>query len=330
MTTTIRRSELFDRLYDDDLGKWDETRSLNDLSMSGGSLVISPRDAERPPLRVNQWATSQLCQQLGIPTSYFRRCPSELQDVQVNHWLKETRAREAVDDRRRSNGPTHWLIRGKGDLVRGILSERYSRLDNVDLIPVLEPYLFDGYVIESFSVTEVSFHLRLIRPDSKRLIRVGDEAMAGLHISNSEVGLRALTVDSVVYRLVCTNGLILTVNGKSHLHQRHVGISERGLADRFQGAVTSALTSAQGGLDAFEASVMIPVEDPETAIAQIADRNELSDEFAKLVSAHLRAEPTSVQMTRFGLVNALTSAAQTRESPDERYRIEAIAGRLLN
>jgi hypothetical protein len=326
----MRRSELFDRLYDDDQGKWDEIHPLHDLSMSGGSLAISQEGAGPRSLELNQWATTQLCQQLSIPTTYFRRCPSDLQDLQVNHWLKETMAREAVEQRRRSNGPTQWLIRGKGENVRGILSDRYSRLDNVDLIPILEPYLFEGYQIESCSVTEVSFHLRLIRPDSRRLIRLGDEAMAGLHISNSEVGLRALTVDSLVYRLVCTNGLILTVNGKSHLHQRHVGVSENGLSERFRGAVTSALSSAQGGLDAFEASVRELVEDPEAAIAEIAEKNDFSEDFSKLVSLHLQAEPASVQMTRFGLVNALTSAAQTRESPDERYRVEAIAGRLLN
>ena len=68
--------------------------------------------------------------------------------------------------------------------------------------------------------------------------------MAGLHIANSEVGKRSVTVDALVYRLVCTNGLIRLVKGKSLLHRRHVAFysgTVRGHASKFHSS------SAYGG-----------------------------------------------------------------------------------
>lgn len=330
MTTTLDRSDVLEQIHADAKGKWDKKHRVTNLALRAGRLSVEGDGEQGDEFELNAWSSGQLCQQLGIPAAYFRRCPVELQDAQANFWLQDLIARREVDSGPRSNGPLKWLLRGKNDQVRGILSERYARLDNLDLVPILEPFLNDGFSIAGFSLTDVSFHLRLIRPSSRRLIRLGDEAMAGIHISNSEVGLRALTVDALVYRLVCTNGLIRTVNGKNHLHQRHIGIADAALADRFQSAAQSALDAANSGVEAFAHSVSITVEDPEEVITRFADRHDLTDEFAKTVLMRLAQEPAAIQSTQYGVINALTSAAQLKESPDDRYRIEQLAGSLLN
>jgi hypothetical protein len=82
-----------------------------------------------------------MCGRLGIPTAYFRRCPLDLQDAQFNIWARH-------HDRFESNGSNgrasheRWLLRVKNDTLRGVLSDRYTRLDNEPFLTVWNPGAF--------------------------------------------------------------------------------------------------------------------------------------------------------------------------------------------
>ena len=58
----------------------------------------------------------------------------------------------------------------------------------------------------------------------------GDYVQAGVVISNSEVGLGSVNVQPLVYRLVCTNGMIVNDMGE---RKNHVGRAAKAVEDSF-------------------------------------------------------------------------------------------------
>lgn len=110
--------------------------------------------------------------------------------------------------------------------------------------------------------------------------------MVGLHVANSEVGSRAVTVDALVYRLVCTNGLIRLVKGKSLLYRRHVSWSASRFQEALQRAVMRALAAATAFLDQLQEATRTPVPDVAAVLALLADQNGLSRAFWKRWRVH--------------------------------------------
>ena len=78
----------------------------------------------------------------------------------------------------------------------------------------------DGYSVESCEVTENRLYLKILNKRLEMEVRKGDIVQAGVMISNSEVGLGAVSVQPLVYRLVCTNGLLVNDFGE---RKNHVG-----------------------------------------------------------------------------------------------------------
>lgn len=319
---------VIDTVREADQDKWDATVTTDELRLEDGLLGFPAVNCSRhfSRLQPNDWATGQLCQQLGMPASYFKRCPAELQDRQFNYWLRLFNERRSTMD---ENGKATWLLRAQGVTLRAVLSDRYGRLDNAPLLTALERSIDDSFVAESVSITDVSFHLRLIKPSMKKMILPGDEACVGLHIANSEVGMRCVTVDALVYRLVCTNGLIKLVKGQSLFHRRHVGMGATESLEHLPKAISASLEAAQVSLERFAQSTTEYIEDPEQAIKALAQREKFSDDFSGSIIRQLQTERSDQQHTRFGLINALTGAAHTL-GPDERYAVEALAGRLMD
>jgi hypothetical protein len=230
-------ADVQDLIATDDRGKWDAVVHREDLSLHKGKIILpeSIVGDDANVLSPTSWATAQMCGRLGIPTAYFRRCPAPLQDVQANYWLRQHGMAQNGTGR---NGKTNdlenhdeleqngryvkesyatgsaysqssqslWLMRARENTLRGVLSDRYQKLDNGVFLEQLQPLLDRRLQVKWFALTDESLHLRLVDPTLSREILKDDRVMVGLHISNSEVGKRAVTVDAMVFRLVCSNG----------------------------------------------------------------------------------------------------------------------------
>ena len=110
-----------------------------------------------------------------------------------------------------------WLQSGKSGAlrtldgqVRAVLSDRYRRLDNFDLAESVLPILqqLPEVRFESVDWPETKMYLKCITPRLKYEMAPGDVVQAGVVISNSEVGQGTLSVQPLLFRLVCSNGLI--------------------------------------------------------------------------------------------------------------------------
>jgi hypothetical protein len=221
-----------------------------------------------------------------------------------------------------------WLLRAKGETLRAVLSDRYTPLDNRMLLDSLFRTLPSNLEVQWLSLDDESFHLRIVDPKLGRDVFPDDRLTAGIHIANSEVGRRSVTVDALVYRMVCSNGLIKLVKGKSLLQQRHVAVSQPHFVALLRQGMAQALSTANAFLSQMERATALPLGDVEAEMKSLMQHYHLSQGFVEQVKASLQRERSDQQQTVFGLTNALTAAAQSLDA-EARYGVECLAGRIL-
>ncbi len=167
----------------------------------------------------------QVASALGIPAKYYDLMQAqkpELLAENVNSWF--------------SDKPSSYMVRsmdyGAGQVARALLSERYRRIDNMEIATAVLPMFAgnDQYEVMSCEVTENRLYLKVVNHRLEMEVRRGDIVQAGVMISNSEVGLGAVSIQPLVYRLVCTNGMVVNDMGE---RRHHVGRQAKAVEDSF-------------------------------------------------------------------------------------------------
>ena len=167
----------------------------------------------------------QVASALGIPAKYYDLMQSqkpELLAENVNAWFAD----------RTSSYMVRSMDYGSGQVARALLSERYRRIDNMEIATSVLP-LFAGndqYEVMSCEVTENRLYLKVVNHRLEMEVRKDDIVQAGVMISNSEVGLGAVSIQPLVYRLVCTNGMVVNDMGE---RRHHVGRQAKAVEDSF-------------------------------------------------------------------------------------------------
>lgn len=183
----------------------------------------------------------------GLPLPYLRRCPEEVQALNLNYWVGQERNEQL-------------FLRFDGSYVRALFTKRYTPMDNQEILVRLNEL---GYGAE----TKVQAYLdqdfmSVSIPDSAKTFAVnGDKITPGLSLSNSEVGLSALKVNQFAIRILCSNGLI----GKTQVSSSFRHISRKIMNDfpRVMEAVGYNLTQQR---QKFLISLNTRVEDPLSTI----------------------------------------------------------------
>ena len=286
---------------------------------------------------VTELARRQLADKLKIPFTYFERMRTEqpaLLDRNVNTWL------QSDDDRR--------MIRTLDGQVRAVLSDRYRRLDNFDLAENVLPILqrLEGARFESVELTDTKMYLKVVTPRVEYEIAPGDVVQAGIVISNSEVGCGTLSVQPLVFRLVCRNGLIAPdrVLRKTHvgrtLHKDDDPVSvfrddtlaadDKAFFLKVRDVVEAAVSEAtfrQVAQKMQKARDIRLTGDPVKAVEVLANRYTLNESERAGVLRHLIVEG---DLSAYGLVNAVTHFSQGVEDYDRATEFEALGGKLID
>lgn len=294
---------------------------------------------------LTQHTTRQLGTWAGIPAKYFDLLTKEqnrsLLEENVNHWLQQNNERRMV--RMFQNGHT---------VARAFLSEKFRPLDNYDLAANIMPRLkAAGMEIKSANLSENRLHIQAIDTRLTAKIQPGkhqrtldDTVYGGVVISNSETGAGALAIEQLLYRLVCTNGMIVgTTLRKSHLG-RGFGDSDdvfEILSDEtkakndeaFWATVQDILHHAlseskfQAVVNKFQAATEIELPmDPQHVIDVTARKLDLNDGEKDAV---LRAFFADGDPTLYGLANAVTRSAEDHSNYDRAIEIERLGSDVL-
>lgn len=308
----------------------------HNTSEHGGTTLVIEEPGGPVAYGMTPLARRQLADKLGIPYAYFERMRENepaLLDRNANTWL------QAESDRR--------LLRTLDGNVRAVLSDRYRRLDNYDLAEHVLPILqgLPDVVFESVELTETRMYLKCVTPRLKFEMAPGDIVQAGIAISNSEVGQGTLSVQPLLFRLVCRNGLIVADRA---LRKTHVG---RSLAQDDEGVTVYQDDTLQADDKAFFLKVRDIVQaavsevtfrqaaekmqqtmgikltgDPVQTVQVLAQRYTLNDTERSGVLRHLVA---GGDLSGYGLVNAITHFSQEVEDYDRATEFEMLGGKLI-
>ena len=107
-----------------------DTRSLEVESTSYGSTLHLSLDSNTYDFQIGELAHQQIASRLNIPYRYYQKMQNEapdLLDQNVNRWLNQN--------------PERRMIRVLDGKVRAFLSDRYRRLDNLELCAAVLPVI---------------------------------------------------------------------------------------------------------------------------------------------------------------------------------------------
>lgn len=303
-----------------------EMTSTAELSIEGMST-----------LPVNKIAHNQIAARLDIPAKYYDRMLKEtpaLLAENVNTWMQ--------------GRPEKRLVRMLDGNVRAFLSDRYQRIENEQIANVVLPILLEAGAdirVESAEITDSRMYIKAVFPRIQQEVSKGDIVQSGIVISNSEVGQGAVKIEPLVYRLVCTNGLI--VNDASLL-TRHVG-------GRISKEETLMEILSDEAIRADDTAIMLKIRDVvkasfddvhfgrivEKMRAAQGDRmkGDVVETVKLLTKKHslnefegdsiLRHLIEGADLSRYGLLNAVTRSAQDVESYDRATELETLGGTIL-
>lgn len=283
-------------------------------------------------------AHAQLANVLGIPKPYYDRLLSEQPDLlatNVNRWLEKQ--------------PSKRLIRTLDNQVRAILSDSYRPLDNFDLAEAVLPKLIAlNAKVDSCEVTDSRLYLKAVTERIQGEVKVGQIMSAGVMISNSEVGQGSLQVAVLDYVLACTNGMIR----ESAVRKAHLGHGSRGqdaiedVREFFRDETRQAddrafflkvqdATDAMFNQDHFNKRLLQYREASEQkldastvpeVVELVGKRFGFNEDERKSVLSHLIE---GGDLSKWGLTNAITRAAQDVESYDRSTELESIGGQVV-
>lgn len=315
-----------------------DTRSLEMKSDFYGSKLYLSLDGKTYGFTIGELAHQQIAARLNIPFRYYQKMQSEapdLLDQNVNRWLNQN--------------PERRMIRVLDGKVRAFLSDRYRRLDNLELCAAVLPVINEmkGSAIESCDVTPTHLYLKVVNRRLKAEVRVGDVVQAGFVVSNSEVGLGSLRVEPLVFRLVCKNGLICKDLSQRKYHVgRQVNVSDDNAYELYsdetlaqddkvffmkvQDVVRAAVDESKFlfTVDKLRESTQIPLKhDPVKSVELLADKFQLTENERGDI---LRQLFIGADNSRYGLVNAVTAASKIAKSYERATELERIGGEILS
>lgn len=300
------------------------------------SLLVDESDQQRA-YPISEHALRQLAEKTGIPFGYFERMRTEkpnLLDQNVNSWLH-------------TEGAKNRMVRTLDGRVRAVLSQRYRRIDNYDLAEFILPILggLPDAIVASAELTETRMYLKVVSPRITCEIAPGDIVNAGVAVCNSEIGHGALWVEPLIYRLVCSNGLIVSdgVLRKAHLGKvlaaeedavvvfkdDTLQADDKALLLKVRDMVEAAISDVRFKLacDKLRRSTGIKLTgDPVAAVEVLGNRFMLSENERTGV---LRSLIEEHDLSAYGLVNAVTGYSQQLDDYDRATDFEVLGGKLL-
>jgi hypothetical protein len=311
-----------------------DTREIS-MGYDGESISIG----DELKLEVNELAHGQIAERTGIPKKYYeimRNEAPELLATNVNTWFHDK--------------PKRRMVRTTDNTARAFLSDRYKRIDNNVIAEAALPALLDSssqFDIVSSEITDKHMYIQARLPRVEGEVKKGDAVQAGLIIRNSEVGLGCVTIDPMIYRLVCTNGLVVGSSiadarvRKTHLgsqvpNDEHIEYQastieamDRALMQQIRDTIMQLSSPEQFMIlmDKMRAAAETqPVTNPIKAVEVMAKTLALPmKNNDSIIESLIRGQDYS----KWGMLNAITEQANTIDNYDHSVDLEVIGGKVL-
>jgi hypothetical protein len=261
---------------------------------------------------------TQIAEKLEIPMKYYHKMEDtapELLAENVNTWLKR-------------NGKDVFL-RGLGDSVRAFLSDRYRVIDHLDvLLCSLNELQAHEVEIEDCFLSEIEMNVKVKSIRLRDFVRHKDDLiMGGLFLTNSETGHKALRVEPRMFRVKCSNGMIVE---ELVTREIHIGNGDE-IADEIvylslRRSIRELFTRFGEIVVRLRESTEAKIRNPQKVIQNVVEQYKLSESQKADILIAFGAEP---EYDQYGIANAVTLAAQKEETWEKSVELERIGGRLV-
>jgi hypothetical protein len=340
MKTGLSLAEMANELQRREDSKRDfvaDTRQLEVIPTNGHlKLAVGSNGGSAGAFDLTRHARRQVEQRVGIPAAFADRLSEKHLDL-LAYNMNQLFQRE----------PERRMVRTLDGSARAFLSDRYRLLDNYDLAQAVLPLLMDqpDARIVSTQFTETRFYIKALFPRVEREVSVGDPVQSGIVVSNSEVGSGSLSVQPLVYRLVCKNGMISSYGGQRKYHVGRAHSSEAEAFELYRDETLQADDRAfwlkvqdvvRATMDESKFEVIVrkmaetkgqPITgNPVRAVEEITKVLTLNQTEGENVLQHLIR---GGDLSRYGMLNAITRAAQDVDDYDRATDLEAAGGRII-
>ena len=309
------------------------------MTMKDGAYGLGMYVDGMQPFGLSEIAHSQLGQYLEIPAKYYERMRTDSPQLlahNVNHWLQ-------------TSAPDQRMLRTLDGNLRAFLSNKYRRIDNADVAEAVLPIIssMPDARVESCEITKTRMYIKVVNPRLQADVKIGDTVQSGLLISNSEVGMGSVNICTLIYRLVCTNGMIAQ-DTNAAVRKYHIGrqntadvdysiyrdetieADNRALFMKIQDAVKAAMDQALFArvVDQMREAATAKIE-PITVpkVVELASsrfgihQNETEGVLGHLIDGG--------DLSLYGMANAVTRFAQDVGSYDRSTELEATGYKIL-
>ena len=317
----------------------DTTNLIMDASDTNVMLtMVNDAKHESTLLGVNDIAHAQIGSELGIPKNYYEKMRTQnpqLLAENVNAWFNME--------------PKTRMVRALDGTARAFLSDRYRRIDNADIFGVIYPVLQDLDVsFESTEVTDSRMYVKVVNKKLTKEVKPGDYVQSGIMITNSEVGMGTVTIQPLLYRLVCTNGMVVNDMKTGATRRRHIGrrqfasedytlyaddtllADNRALMLKMRDTIINALNEVYftNLVNMMHAASEVKIESPNIPkmVELAAPEFGITKKETEGILNHLIHEG---DLTLYGLSNAVTRYAQDVQSYDRSTELEEIGYNIL-
>jgi hypothetical protein len=314
----MRLQNLIEELEREKPLKWDQKIDSSQLGMvldESPKLQLNGRDNL---FAITKPCHNQIAERLEIPVRYYSKMENEAPELlieNVNAWLKKN-SKEV-------------FIRGLGNSVRAFLSDKYRVIDHLDTLYCslneLQAYEVE---VEDCYLSETEMNLKVKSNQLKDFVRHKDDLIiGGLLLVNSETGHRALRVEPRMFRVQCTNGMVIE---ELMTRQIHLGNGAEEFDEVVYLSIRRSIRELFGRfgeiIQILRETTEIKVRNVQRVINNVVEHYRLSEEQKENILIAFGREP---EFDKYGIANAITRAAQSEQNWEKSLEMERIGGKLI-
>lgn len=346
-----------------------DTRALSLKTDKDGSILTIdglPESEIITNFNLSDRAHSQIRERLGIPADYYKKLRGSahlhgLLDHNVNQLFNlepENRLVRTLDGGVRAFLSDRYQVIDNYDILATCLPELTELADRHGAV-VESADITEAKMYIKIKLPGIQYDLGQIKSGPYQGLM--DVLHPMIYLTNSEVGSGAVRIQPGIFRLVCENGLMCDEAALTQYHvSRSIQTNKGGRVKNghhFDGAkvqadVTSllsdeakeaddkafllkirdvmraAVTSMQFEklVDTFGATQGLPIKAPKIAIEVLSNRASLTNDDGERIFEALLA---GGDLSLYGLINAVTFAAQDTKDYDKATELEELGGKLL-
>ena len=297
--------------YDQSLGCW-----TYELVWHGGAV----KRAKLTPFSFKQFCTKFKC-----PSKFMLQLPGNIAKSNIDFFKMDVKEDDLMLRVKKHPEGFHY--------IRGMVKPSVPVINNTDLLKAIqEPVNEHEMRVWKAHFRDHDFHAKLIYGDSVNIgtIQSPDNVNIGVHVANSEVGARPLEIQVMVFRLICTNGMIHMIDGLPLFRKTSFNMTREDVELEVRNALKKVENRKEQILGAFQDAATVQIKAPYRVISAIGKQWKLSKgEVVAITDEFNRGKATGeYNWNKISILNSITKVAQQYDA-ETRFTLENVAGQFL-